>query len=68
MKIQQRISDERRAVLNDARTPGNRRSNAEIDAWVDSNVTNLAQARTLFKQVLKVQRNLLLRIAAIEDR
>ena len=31
----------------------------EIDSWVEANVTNLAQARTLFKKILKGQRNIL---------
>lgn len=29
-------------------------TNAQIDNWVDSNVTSLAAARTLFKAILKV--------------
>lgn len=63
MKIKQGITTERLAVLEDIKTPLMGRTNAEIDTWVEANVTNLAQARTLFKQMLKLQRNVLRHLA-----
>jgi len=65
MKFKQPLSAEREAVLADAKHPLMGKTNAEIDAYVDANVTNLADAKTLFKQMLKLQRNLLRRMTKI---
>ena len=65
MKFKQPLSAERAAVLTDAKHPLMGKTNAEIDAYVDANVTNLADAKTLFKQMLKMQRNMMRRLANI---
>ncbi|CAB4197151.1 hypothetical protein UFOVP1304_25 [uncultured Caudovirales phage] len=59
MKIKQSITTERATVLDEIKSPLMTQTNLEIDSWVEANVTNLAQARTLFKKILKGQRNIL---------
>jgi hypothetical protein len=67
MKVQQALSQEREAVLGDSKSVLVTKTNAEIDAWVEANVTNLAQARNLFKQILKMQRNILRHASRLRD-
>lgn len=66
MKITQVLSIEREAVISDSKSVLVTKTNAEIDAWVDANVTTLAQARTLFKQMLKMQRNLIRHVSKMQ--
>ena len=66
MKLKQGISDDRAASMADSANPLVNRTNAEIDAWVDANVATLAQARVVFKQLIKLQRNVLRRIAKMQ--
>lgn len=49
-KVKFRSAVEKDAVLKALKTY----TPVQIDDWVDANVTTIAQARTLFKKILKV--------------
>ena len=68
MKFVQPQSVEQQQLREDVVHPLMTRTNAQIDTYVDNNVTNLAEAKALFKQMLRLQRNLLRQVVQLQQR
>lgn len=67
MKFRQPISGERQQLKQEARHGLGRMTNEEIRDYVEAEVTNLAGAKKLLRQILRNQRDLTRRIARLKD-
>ena len=67
MKFRQPISEERQQLKQEARHGLGRMTNEEIRDYVEAEVTNLAGAKKLLRQILRNQRDLTRRVARLKD-
>lgn len=63
MKFVQPQTEEQAAVREGVQHQLMRATNAQIDAWLTTNVTNLAQARSVLALILRQQRAILRRLS-----
>lgn len=65
MKFVQPQTEEQAAIRDSRQHQLMQATNAEIDAWLSANVTNLAQARSVLALILKQQRAVLRRLSRL---
>ena len=65
MKFVQPQTEELAAIRDSRQHQLMQATNAEIDAWLSANVTNLAQARSVLALILKQQRAVLRRLSRL---